>query len=365
MDEEKDNSSYCFNFTDTDLKINIGVTVSLHLLAILTCLAAILFIFATKQHKVFVNRLVLYLMVVSSLWSLTIMAEVIPVSHESSRQAAGVRVRQGWDAACAAMGFISQLVESAKILVVCWIVLYLLLLVVFKHNISKPSHEVVGLVVVMALPPLVDWIPFRWGSYGLSGLWCWIELTDRDCQDFRRGLGLMLGIEYIPVLLAVMFTAVSFISIMVALCRRAHRADIKWKWASIYQKGLAETGALMVYPAIYGVIFIFRVIHRTYYVVQIKRMRSPNYTLWLAHSTALGIGAILVPLLYLLRPSNLRKFYFCRRFLLRREVPPPVVYRSSSLISTEGLSVSEGEVFTDGGFRDSSLLYRSIMSSQK
>ena len=364
------NSTYCFNFTASDLRINTGVTVSLHLVAVLACITTIVFIFVSKQHHAFVNRLVLYLMIVASVWSLTIMAETVPVVHRS--QLAGVTVREGWEEVCAIVGFVTQVIETAKILVVCWIVLYLLLLVVFKCNASKPTHEAIGLGVVVALPLALDWLPFRWGSYGLSGLWCWIELTDQNCGSIWRGLGLMLAVEYVPMILTILFTVVSFVSISVTLCRRSHRTEIKWKWTSVYQKGLAEAAALMVYPCIYGLIFIFRVIHRTYYIIQIGRLAPPNYTLWLAHSAALGIGGILVPLLYLLRPSNLKKFYFCRRFFLKKESILGLVYRSNSVVSTEGLS--EGEVFADsgeaqsgsgGGGRDSSLLYRSILSSHK
>ena len=361
-----ENSSYCFNFTERDLRINTAVTVSLHLIAVLACIVTIIFIFATKQHHAFVNRLVLYLMIVASIWSLTVMAEVIPVVHDSLT---GVSIRHGWEGVCAVVGFLTQVVETSKILVVCWIMLYLLLLVVFKCNASKLNHEVIGLVVMVAVPLALDWLPFRWGSYGLSGLWCWIELTDKNCKNVWRGLGLMLAVEFVPMILTILFTALSFICITITLCRRSHRTEIKWKWTSVYQKGLAEAAALMVYPCIYAVIFIFRVIHRTYYVIQITDITPPNYTLWLAHSAALGIGGILVPLLYILRPSNLRKFYFCRRFCLQKENTLGVVYRSNSVVSTEGLS--EGEVFVDSGEppqgsgsggKDSSILYKSILS---
>lgn len=357
------NISYCFNFTEQELSTNTGVTVTLHIVAILACIVAIVFIFATKQHQVFVNRLVLYLMLTSSLWSLAVISELIPVTHEAT--ISGIKVRAGWEDTCAVVGFILQIVESAKILVVCWIVLYLLLLVVFKRNTSTKTHEVIGLIIVVFVPCLLDWVPFRWRRYGLSGMWCWIKLTDGDCESVWGGLALMLAVEYVPVLLAVIFTLVSFACITVALCRRAHRAEIKWKWTSVYQKGLAEAAALMIYPTIYGVIFIFRVIHRTYYVIQINRIQSPDYTLWLAHSAALGIGGILVPLLYLLRPSNLKKFYVCRKLLPRSS---GVLYTRSSSFDHSTEAPSDGDRFVDsekcmGSFRDSSLVYKSILNS--
>lgn len=365
-------SPYCFNFNASDLRLNAAVTISLHCTAVVACVVAMFFIFLTRQHRVFVNRLVLYLMVATSLWSLAIMAEVVPVKHGHSI----VEAREGWEGTCAVAGFVAQVVESAKILLICWIVLYLLLLVVFKCNASRRRHEVTGVVVVVTLPLLVDWIPFCWEWYGPSGLWCWIRLTDDDCGDLWKGLGLMLAIEYVPILLAITFTIVSFVSITVALCRRTRRTEIKWRWASIYQKGLAEATALMAYPLVYSAIFLFRILHRTYYVIQISRSSQPDYRLWLAHSTALGIGGILIPLLYILRPSNLKKLksHLCRRFSNNRSSSSligGVVYRSNSMGSTEALS-EEGS--TSGIFatheemginsiRDSSLLYKSILKN--
>lgn len=353
------NSSYCFNFTEKDLRTNNGVTVSLHLIAIAACVLTISFIFATKQHHQFMNRLILYLMVTSSLWSVTIIAQVIPVIHDNEQM--DVKVRDGWDSTCAAIGFIAQVVESAKILVVCWIVLHLLLLVIFKYNTSKTktSHEVTGLIIVVVLPLLIGWVPFALGRYGLSGLWCWIKLTDGDCKEITEGIIMMSVVEYVPVLLAVVFTLVSFFSIMVTLCRRAYRMEIKWKWTSVYQQGLAEAAALMVYPTIFAFIFLFRVIHRTIYIIEIRQSEPPSYILWLTHTTTLGLAGILVPLAYILRPSNMRKFYVCRRFILKKKGHSSgVVYRSSSVISTEAFSEGGGK-----DRRDSSIFYtRSIFN---
>lgn len=337
------------------------MTITLHFIAILACLVTIVFIFATKQYRFFVNRLVLYLMIISFFWSLTIMAETIPVTHDATLSQ--VKVRQGWESTCAAIGFITQVMESAKILMVCWIVLYLLLLVVFKYNASTSNHEAMGLVSISVLPLVVDWLPYKWNRYGLSGLWCWIRLTDDYCHNIWAGVGLMLAVEYVPVLLAIIFTFVSFLIIVVALCRRAYRTEIRWKWMFVYKKGLEEATALMVYPCVYAIIFMFRVIHRIFYIVQVTNSTPPTYTLWLAHSGAMGIGGILIPLFYILRPSNLRKFYICRKFFLSKDMTSAGVYRSNSALSTDAFS--DGEPFLDSGqsVNESSLVYKSILSS--
>ena len=359
------NSSYCFNFTESDLRYNTAVTISLHLTAIAACALTISFIFATKQHHQFVNRLILYLMVVSFMWSVTIIAQTIPVVHDHEKM--DVQVRQGWDDTCAAIGFITQVAESAKILVVCWIVLYLFMLVIFKYKISKKYHEISGFVVLVIAPFLFNWIPFSLARYGLSGLWCWIKLTDTDCDNIIDGISMMLTVEYVPVLLAVVFTLVSFLSIVVTFCRRSYQMAIKWKWTAVYQQGLAEATTLMIYPTIYIFIFFFRVVHRTIYIIQITKTEPPTYTLWLIHSTFLGLTGILVPILHILRPSNLRKIYVCRRFFLKKKDFCNAVYRSSSAFSTEPFT--DGDIFSEknqisGKNRNSSLFYsKSILNA--
>ena len=343
---DRNNTSYCFYFTESALKANAAITISLHLVAVAACALTVVFIFATKQHYQFANRLILYLTVVSSLWSVTIIAQVIPVVHDKERM--NVEVRPGWKNTCASIGFIAQVVESSKILVVCWIVLYLLLLVIFKYKISNRRHEMVGLVTVVALPPFIDWIPFSSSKYGLSGLWCWIKLTDNECNAIFEGILMMLAVEYISVFLAVMFTLVSFVCVVITFFRRAYRIEMKLKWTSVYQQGLSDATVLMVYPTLYAFIFIFRFIHRTIYIIQIRKTEPPSYMLWLSHSATLGICGILVPFLFILRPSNLKKVYFCRKFIFKsKDHTLDTVFRSNSVISTEVYTESENFTAND------------------
>ena len=365
MDNDSKSLVYCFNFTASDLTYSRDVAVTLHILAILACLLAICFIFLTKQHLQYVNRLILYLIIVSLVWSVSIIFQTVPVEHDQQKM--DVVVKEGWQGACEAIGYLSQFMESVKILMVCWIVLHLFLLIIFKYNLRKKSHEVAGLLVVVGVPLLKDWIPFVRRRYGLSGLWCWIRLTDEHCGSLDDGIIMMAIVEYIPVLLAIIFTVVCFINITVTLCKRAHRADMKWKWTAVYQQGMAEAATLMVYPGLFAVSFIIRIIHRTLYIIEIKRSHSPSSGFWITHSVALGITGILVPLFYIMRPSNLKKFYFCRKFVFKKTLSPvSVIYRTSSVISTEGFSEGESIVKEpiSGKGRESNQLYtRSIFNT--
>jgi len=48
--------------------------------------------------------------------------------------------------------------------------------------------EVPNLVVLVALPLVVDWIPFATNSYGQFGVWCWIIILNQDCSIHTAGL---------------------------------------------------------------------------------------------------------------------------------------------------------------------------------
>ena len=358
------NSTYCFNFTAVDLNNSRAISITLQLLAILACFLVIFFIFYTKQHLQFVNRLILYLILVSLVWSVAIILQTVPVYHNNEEM--DVAVREGWEGMCAAIGFLSQVMETLKLSMVCWIVLHLFLLINFKRDLRKRNHEAAGLAIVLTVPILKDWIPFAVSRYGLSGLWCWISLTTKDCHNYKKGIIIMALVEYIPALLAISFTFVCFVCVMITLCRRARRKEIKWKWAAVYQQGLAEATSLMAYPVLFAVALVFRVTHRSWYMYDILKSHSPSAALWHTHSVALGITGILIPFLYIMRPSNLKKFYLCRRILFRKTRHPiSVVYRTSSVISTEGCSDRE-PIIKDSSdkSRESNQFYtRSIFSA--
>ena len=70
-------------------------------------------------------------------------------------------VREGFEDFCAASGFLLELTAWIRRLVIRWIVLYLVMVLVFKHNVItiKWKHEACGLVVVVLLPALITWVP--------------------------------------------------------------------------------------------------------------------------------------------------------------------------------------------------------------
>ena len=68
-----------------------------------------------------------------------------------------VAVREGVENFCAASGFLLIVTAWKSRLVVCWIVLHLVMVLVFKHNANaiKCKYEACGLAVVLILPAAI------------------------------------------------------------------------------------------------------------------------------------------------------------------------------------------------------------------
>ena len=356
------NSGYCFNFTATELTTNIAVTVLLHTLATFTCLFAAGFIIFTKLYQSHTYRLILYLMVATALYSITLMLEVVPVTHNGDI----VQVREGWDGACAGISYISQMMESAKLTIIAWIVLYLLILAVFKFQANKLRHEVFGLFVVILVPLVKDWLPFVWDMYGLSGMWCWIKLTDANCgANYTLGLGLMFAVEYGPLTVVSIFTTVSFMIILVTLRKKNDEARLTWRGVS--DNSTLKAGLpLIAFPLLYVLIFLFRLTHRIYYAVQVANGNSPLTGLWLAHTIGMGIAAMTIPTGFLCYPSIRRRL--CTRCTKTDQRTKTNVYRHESLSFSKentplGTSGETDPFFPDETDQRDSLVYKSILSS--
>ena len=155
----------------------------------LACVLAIVFILASKVYKKFVYRLTLYLIIVALLEPVVSILDVLPVY----RNGTAVAVRVGFEGFCSLVGFLSVVVTWMELLVICWIVLYLVMVLVFRHsaNAIKVKYEACGLAVVLLLPLVVTWVPFVYDMYGLSEEICWTKLSNNNACDYDS-IGLTL-----------------------------------------------------------------------------------------------------------------------------------------------------------------------------
>ncbi len=355
---------YCnnslFNFTQQQLSSNTAISVVLQSLATLSCLFVVCFILCTRLQHQFSYRLILYLMLIDAVYSLTVMLQIGPVIYIQDK---GVSVRDGWEGACTSVAYINQMMESAKLTIVAWIVFYLFVMAVWKVQLNKLRHEVTGLMITLVIPLLKDWLPFYWNMYGLTGMWCWIKIVDDNCNPkYGLAVGLMFAVEYGPVLLISVFTAVCFITMLVRLHRDAAKAEISWR-------GVSDTSTLkaglplIAFPIMYMIIFLFRIGHRIYFTVNVLDTKTPFATFWLIHTIAVGLAALIVPSTFACHPNTVRKLCTCMANKNGR-ILSSIYRRESWSVSKEILGSSESDPFLSKEYDErDSLIYKSILSS--
>jgi len=362
-----DMASYCndslFNFTGEELDINKIVTGTLESLAILTSLFVVLFILCQKLYHHFVYRLTLYLMIANTLSSIAMIMESVPVTYTPDE---GVGIRAQWEGACSAIAYISQMTQSVKLTIICWITLYLLILAMFKVQINKRKYEVCGLLVTLVVPVVKDWVPLAWDMYGLTGMWCWIRLLDIDCiEKYTLGILLMFIVEHGPVFIMTGFTIVTGVTILVKLYKDAAKARIST--AGVTDTSTLKAGLpLLMFPLVYSLIFLFRSGYRIYYIAALETSDRPFTNFWIGHAGSMGVAAIIVPLGFTCYPNTLRAL--CKSCTRKPEDTRPQYLRESWSDSKElEDSTTETQPILQASrqFRDSIISnYQSVLTAE-
>ena len=309
MDIMADNQS-CNNYTDTGFSIIYTTKLVVSSLAVVACLLAILLIVLGKSYRRFVYRLVLYFMIAVLLQALSLIAEQIPIEKLPNHT---VEVREGWDAACSAIAFFDQVSLWLGNIVILWIFLYLIRLAWRLYRLKTPQTnpdsqkvsgaEIAGLFVMFFVPISFNWIPFALNMYGLSGLWCWLKMTENGCSgDPTLGLTLIFLTFYAPLMFLMLFGFVSLVVIVATLC--SHWNKVEGLVKKQYTRGIQEIALVMIYPILYNLICILLVTNRIDSAIRSSRGEEPFYPLWLAHALADSFRTLLPPLAFLLHPST-------------------------------------------------------------
>ena len=299
----------CFEFSQEELNQITAAVVSVSALAVIACAIAVILIIVLKLYKNFLNRLVLYLMVAAGSNSMAFILAITPVHHSNGE----LQVREGLDGLCAAFGFLNHMTEWVFHGTMAWVIVYLTLMAVFKHQADKPKHEVSGLVIILLIPFIINWIPFVNDMYGLSGIWCWIKLTNGDCHnDHTLGMVYQFTLYYGPFSIFVFCSYVAFIAIVVVLCKERaasgkERAESFKREA--HRQALKEALPLLAYPLIYNIFFTIMLANRVYHATATLRDERPIFPLFLAHAIAESLRVVLAALAFLLHPNILRKVF--------------------------------------------------------
>ena len=174
--------NFCLQWSEGELEALEIVNICISAAGVLASAVAIIFILVSKGYKKFVHRLTLYLIVAVQFDGVVSILQAVPVYYTG----AVVATREGLKGLCAAAGFLSNVADWLELLVICWIVLYLAVVLVFKcsANTIRRKHEICGLTVILVLPFLLNWVPFLKNLYGLSGGNCWMKPSVRNYRDY-------------------------------------------------------------------------------------------------------------------------------------------------------------------------------------
>ncbi len=299
-------SGKCYNFSATHLQRITTVTILMYFSAVVACTLGIIVIFALRQYRTFVHRLLVYLMVIALFHGIISGLELAPVQHNGS----AVQVKSGLNGVCSAIGFAVQVTNSQLLMVCTWIIVYLVLLVVFQYRANSKRHEIAGLVISLGLPLTYNWLPFIQELYGLAGPWCWIRTTNNDCSvHIKLGVIYQFTLFYGPQVVLTLASFVSFLVIAAIIRKRSldHSRERLHSQHSSYQEALKVSLPLLVYPILYSIISCVPVANRINYAITTAHGKPPYYPLWLAQTIAEPLRMMFIPLAYLFHPGTIRK----------------------------------------------------------
>ena len=287
----------CFQFTKHDFKYIFWMKIGMATLAgAASCLAILLIIFF-KGYKKFVHRLVLYLSITALESSVTFVFQVLPVEDECDHL---VLWNENF---CIAAGFLVVYSIWAILLLTCWITLHIFVLAAFNRNLKSYKYEIVGVLTCHILPIFFSIVPLvtlkNDTLYGLAGAWCWIKLTDEDCNKYKAGVIEQFTLWYGPFMFFAILNCIAMLIVIVILYRRARGIHQPHQ----YREALKETVPLLVYPFIFNTLYCLGFANRVYYAVT----EDAKFSLWMVHAFCDPCLPLFIPIAFLLHPNSLKK----------------------------------------------------------
>ena len=289
--------NFCLEWSEKELEALTEYLLSAA--GVLASVVAIIFILVSKGYKKFVYRLTLYLMVAVQFHGVVSILRVVPVYYNGSV----VATREGFEGLCAAAGFLINVVDWMILLIISWIVLYLVMVLVFQYsaNAIRRKHEICGLVVVLILPFLFNWVPFLKNMYGLSGGQCGMKPSvTSNCKYDDVGLAFIFLLSYGPGILVAIIAFVSFGTMLIIMCRRTLQQEQGLRQPSVHQQGIKEVLPLLLFPSIYFLLWMGLVATGIYDATQGRKFQ---YSLMVINDIISGVIILLLPATVLLHSS--------------------------------------------------------------
>ena len=304
-----DTNTTCFEFSETNYDLIVWFRTGLSSLAALMSLVAIL-VYSSKckctcNRKDFGSRLVLYLCIASFCNGVITAIQHVPVKLMCGH------VFMKYPEGCIAAAFLIQYSLWTILALTISIGVYLFFRVKHYQDYEEDEHgsnfensrcfEGVTLVLAfMVVPGLLSSVPFYKSQslYGLSGAWCWIKTTDRECHKIKAGV-IEQFIEWygVNVVLDVVFIIGMIVIVGMIMRKKMTAAD---KIQGKYCRALADMCPLITYPAIFSLIYSLGVFNRIYYAATEKTVEW----LWITSGIADTLVPIIVPFAFFLNKST-------------------------------------------------------------
>jgi len=246
-----------------------------------------------KAHQVFSQRLVLYLLISTLVFS-------------GMRVVQAAMVYQNILVLCKSLAFLNQYFALLKMIFTSWITFYLYMLVEFSHNLNKRKHEVFYVISSLLIPLPTACVPLITNTYGQAGAWCWIKATDSNCEPLRTGTIEQFALWYGPIIVLTVVDVLAVIRIAHILCKRAWRYDREVRDSILpkqnHRAALKEVLPLIAYPIAFHVAILIALADRIYTVV-----KNESFDLGLAHAIVTSSWGWLAAVTLLIHLHVLRK----------------------------------------------------------
>lgn len=244
-------------YDSTEYKILAVVRASVGFLSFIACLGVVVIILVFKKHRVFIQRLVLYLAITAMIHSISYCTA--RVNYYTPRPIL--------DDYCYFGGLFNHYTAAVELVSIWCIMISIFVNALFQRSTQK--LEIAFVLATFLGPGLWFWVPVWLKSYGTSGGWCGIRFLNADCSRYNDGTFIQFGIWYIPLYISL----VAFFLGMVIVAVKSVHDVLKWHGhydpvaKQMKQILTNEIKPLIWYPIIYLLFNSFSLISQIYQAV--------------------------------------------------------------------------------------------------
>ena len=275
------NSTYCYHFinrSDYDIFDRSIYSASTSIGAV-SCLTAIVLILVAKAYKEFIYRLILYMAVAGFLSSLVLLLYRLGVDYDLK-----------YEIAMTVMDLFTIYSIYIYSFLLFWIMLYLFTLTVFKVQLKKPKHEVIGLLTVLVTP-----LTFVWVYFG--------KFECKDNRSYKFDL-----FSNIPTALSILMSCVLIGAVLTTLCKSALKKNTLQQQ---HRKAVKETIPLVVFVIAHQVFYSLALGVLAYRLYMAEENKKASIIIWKLNDFW-PVILVSLPVLLLSQP-HIRHRMKCRR----------------------------------------------------